>query len=98
LRSSTRLKRGIAHGAVLVALLCSAIVVAGDGNGKSVGVLPSPEELEASGAVIGQVTVVVGDVFDTSIDGEDGWLYRSANKLHIETRPKIIESQLLFKP
>ncbi len=98
MRSSTRLRRSITHGAVLMALLCSAIVVAGEGDGNGVGVLPSAEELEASGAVIGQVTVVVGDVFDTSIDGEDGWLYRSANKLHIETRPKIIEDQLLFKP
>jgi hypothetical protein len=98
LRSSTRLRRSGAHGALLMALLCSASVVAGEGDGKGVGGLPSPEELEASGAVIGQVTVVVGDVFDTSIDGEDGWLYRSANKLHIETRPKIIEDQLLFKP
>lgn len=98
MRSSTRLRRSIAHGALLMALLCSATVGAGEGDGNGVGVLPSPEELEASGAVIGQVTVVVGDVFDTSIDGEDGWLYRSANKLHIETRPKIIEDQLLFKP
>jgi len=98
LRSSTQLRRSVAQGALLLALLCSANVVAGEGDGKGLGVLPSPEELEASGAVIGQVTVVVGDVFDTSIDGEDGWLYRSANKLHIETRPKIIENQLLFKP
>ncbi len=97
MRSSTRLRRSVAHGALLMALLCSASVDAGEGGGKIVGGLPSPEELEASGAVIGQVTVVVGDVFDTSIDGEDGWLYRSANKLHIETRPKIIEDQLLFK-
>jgi len=98
LRSSNRQRRSIAHGTLLMALLCSASVVAGEGDGKGAGVLPSPEELEASGAVIGQVTVVVGDVFDTSIDGEDGWLYRSANKLHIETRPKVIEDQLLFKP
>ena len=71
---------------------------AGEDDDAGVGVIPSPEALEASGAVIGQVRVVVGDVFDTSIDGEDGWLYRAANKLHIETRPKIIEDQLLFKP
>lgn len=60
--------------------------------------LPSPEELEASGAVIGEVRIVVGDVFDTSVEGEDGWLYRAANKLHIDTRPRIIRDQLLFKP
>jgi hypothetical protein len=60
--------------------------------------IPPPAELEARGAVIGEVTVVVGDVFDTTIDGEDGWLYRTANKLHINTRPSVIRSQLLFQP
>jgi len=60
--------------------------------------VPSGEELEARGAVIGEVRVVVGDVFDTSIEGEDGWLYRTANKLHIETRGRVIRDQLLFHP
>ena len=60
--------------------------------------IPPPAELEARGAVVGKVTVVVGDVFDTTIDGEDDWLYRTANKLHINTRPSVIRSQLLFKP
>jgi hypothetical protein len=58
--------------------------------------IPSPQELEAAGAVIGKVKVVVGDVFDTSIVGEDGWLYRTANHLHIQTRPSVIRGQLLF--
>jgi hemolysin activation/secretion protein len=77
-------------------MLCGPPASAGEDEGG--GAIPSPEELEASGAVIGDIRVVVGDVFDTSIDGEDGWLYRTANKLHIETRPRVIEDQLLFKP
>jgi len=36
--------------------------------------IPSPEELEAAGAVIGTVTIVVGDVFATRVEGEGGWL------------------------
>jgi len=60
--------------------------------------IPSSEELDARGAVIGEVRVIVGDVFDTSIPGEDGWLYRTANKLHIDTREEVIRDQLLFKP
>jgi hypothetical protein len=60
--------------------------------------IPSSEELEARGAVIGEVRVLVGDVFDTSIPGEDGWLYRTANKLHIDTKEPVIRDQLLFKP
>ena len=59
--------------------------------------IPSPEELEAAGAVIGKVKIVVGDVFDTSAEGEGGWLYRTANHLHIQTRPSVIRDQLLFE-
>jgi len=47
--------------------------------------------------VIGEVHIRIGDVFDPSIPGESGWLYRAANKLHIETRPSVIRGQLLFK-
>ena len=61
-------------------------------------IVPSGEELEARGATVGAVRIVVGDVFDTSIEGEDGWLYRTANKLHIETRERVIRDQLLFRP
>jgi hypothetical protein len=60
--------------------------------------IPSPAELEARGAVIGEIRVVVGDVFDTSVEGEDAWLYRTANRLHIETRNEVVRDQLLFEP
>ncbi len=60
--------------------------------------IPSSQELEARGAVIGEIRVMIGDVFDTGIEGEDGWLYRTANKLHIETRESVVRDQLLFKP
>jgi hemolysin activation/secretion protein len=63
---------------------------------KPIGALPSGAELEAAGAVIGEIVINVGDVFDTSIKGEDGWLYRTANKLHISTKPSVIRGQLLF--
>jgi outer membrane protein assembly factor BamA len=60
--------------------------------------IPSSQELEARGAVIGEIRVVIGDVFDTKIEGEDGWLYRTANRLHINTRESVVRDQLLFKP
>ena len=60
--------------------------------------LPSSEELEARGAVVGEIRVVIGDVFDTSIEGEDSWAYRTANRLHIQTREYVVRDQLLFKP
>jgi hypothetical protein len=59
--------------------------------------IPSPEELEAQGAVIGRIAVVPQNIFDPSIKGESAWLYRTANKLHIKTRPGVIRGQLLFK-
>ena len=62
-----------------------------------VQVIPSPSELEAAGAVIGRIVIVTEDIFDPSIPGEDGWLYRTANKLHINTEPRIIREQLLFQ-
>src|SRR4029453_2726576 len=62
------------------------------------GWLPTPEQLEAEGAVIGEIRIVIGDVFDTRLKGERSWLYRTANKLHIETREATVRDQLLFKP
>lgn len=62
------------------------------------GWLPTPEQLEAEGAVIGEIRIVIGDVFDTRLKGERAWLYRTANKLHIETRQSTVRDQLLFKP
>ncbi len=59
--------------------------------------IPSPQELEARGAKVGKITILPGDVFDTSVEGEDGWLYRTANKLHMNTRPSVIRGQLLFE-
>jgi len=59
--------------------------------------LPTSAQLEAAHAVIGKISIDAGDVFDTSIKGEDGWLYRSANFLHINTRPDVIRGQLLFR-
>ena len=59
--------------------------------------IPSGAELEAAGAVIGEIRVTIGDVFDPTIKSEDKWLYRTANKLHISTRQPIVRNQLLFK-
>jgi outer membrane protein assembly factor BamA len=59
--------------------------------------LPTPEQLEAAHAVIGKIEIDAGDVFDTRIKGEGGWLYRTANTLHINTRPSVVRNQLLFK-
>ena len=59
--------------------------------------IPTGPELEAAGAVIGKIEIVIGDIFDPSIPGESAWVYRTANRLHINTRPKVVRSQLLFR-
>lgn len=58
--------------------------------------VPPPEELEAQHVRIGNVTIESRNIFDLDDPDEDKWLYRWANKLHVVTRPHVIESQLLF--
>jgi hypothetical protein len=64
----------------------------------SAGGIPSFAELEAAGAVIGEVRIAARDIFDLSDERENGWLYRGANALHIQTREWVVRRQVLFKP
>jgi hypothetical protein len=59
--------------------------------------LPSFRELEAAGARIGRIRIVTLNVFDTDDPAENNALFRLANRLHIVTRPKVIERALTFK-
>ncbi len=59
--------------------------------------LPDLEQLQAQGAVVGEIVIVNGDVFDTTLPAENNLLFRLANKLHIETRPEVVRGQLLFR-
>lgn len=59
--------------------------------------IPSFAELEAAGAVIGEVRIDTQDIFDMDDPRENYGLYRLLNKLHINTRPSVIKRQLLFR-
>ena len=59
--------------------------------------VPSFAELEAAGATIGEIRIVNADIFDLDDPKENNVLFRLANKLHIQTRPGVIERTLLFK-
>src|SRR5262245_42965697 len=59
---------------------------------------PSFAELEAAGAVIGDIRIAAENIFDTNDPKEDHPLFRWANALHIPTRPSVIRRALLFKP
>lgn len=58
--------------------------------------LPSDEELEAAGAVIGSIEIDPRNIFDESDVRERNGLFRLANKLHIRTQAATIRAQLLF--
>jgi hypothetical protein len=57
----------------------------------------SDEELVAAGARIGNVEIVIGDIFDVADPREDRWLFRLANRLHPTTRPWVVRAQALFE-
>lgn len=60
--------------------------------------IPSNEILEKNGAIIGEITFLVKDIFDNNNPKENGRLYRLVNKLHISTQPSTVSDLLLFKP
>jgi len=59
--------------------------------------LPGFRELEAAGAVIGEVRIQTDNIFDLADPKEDNPLFRLANAIHIKTRPGVIRRALLFK-
>ena len=53
--------------------------------------------MEARGLRIGAILIETYDVFDLNDPAENKLLYRLANRLHVQTRPQVIERQLLFR-
>jgi len=80
---------------LLAACVLGGPVAVGD---ESAPDIPDGEELEAAGAVIGNVEFERRNVFDLSNPDENNALYRLANRLHIVTRESVIRQQLLFSP
>lgn len=60
--------------------------------------LPDDATLEASGARIGEVRIRALDIFDTTKPAENTTLFRTANRLHLNTLESTIRDRLLFKP
>ena len=59
--------------------------------------LPTDAELEAQGARIGNVTILVKPIFDPTKPGENKALFRLADRWHKDSRQSAISPQLLFK-
>lgn len=59
--------------------------------------LPSLQELETVGAVVGRIHIRPQNIFDLEDPRENNRLFRFANLLHITTREEPIRRSLLFK-
>ena len=79
---------------VPIILLLNLAGVAAAGPGPAA--LPPDAELERAGALIGAIEIDCGSIFDESDPREDALLYRTANRLHVDTRESTIRAQLLF--
>lgn len=58
--------------------------------------VPGDDVLIANGAVIGEIYVQTDDIFDPDKPDEDRFVFQLANRLHVTTRPSVIEKRLLF--
>lgn len=81
---------------VCAAICCSSVPATAQDSVRA-GAVPSFAELEAAGAVIGEVRINAQNIFDLDDPEENSWLYRLANRLHIQTRPSVIRDSLLFR-
>lgn len=81
---------------VCAAICCSSVPATAQDSVRA-GAVPSFAELEAAGAVIGEVRINAQNIFDLDDPEENNWLYRLANRLHIQTRPSVIRESLLFR-
>ena len=77
---------------LLFAAFTAGYLLAAHGQQK----LPSLQELEAAGAVIGEIHIRPQNIFDLEDPRENNWLFRFANRLHVTTREEPIRRALLF--
>ena len=87
---STALRSG---GAMLFTTFC----LLQQAVGQETPPLPTFEQLEAEGAIVGEIRIDNQNIFDLDDPRENNALYRAANKLHIRTRPSVIRRALLFE-
>ena len=49
-------------------------------------------------AIIGEIEVYTLDIFDASRAGQNGFLFRTANDLHVTTKERVVRQRLLVRP
>ena len=82
---------------VLFLAFAASLVPAMDDEPDQQDAVPSFAELQDAGAVVGEIRVNTQNIFDLDDPKESNALFRLANKLHIGTRPGIIQHMVLFK-
>ena len=85
--------RRLAGLALVLSLSIATATAQESGEGRPI---PSFRELEAAGAIIGEIRINNQNIFDVDDPREDYALFRLANMLHIRTRPSVVRSALLF--
>jgi hypothetical protein len=65
-------------------------------SSRAVAGVPSDQELEALGAVIGDIYINNENIFDLEEKGDNTALFRLADRLHVKTRAGVVRNYLLF--
>lgn len=73
---------------------CAAALLAGLWAAR--GLAAAEVSTAAAPGRIGRVDVAIGEIFDTSKKEESSRFFRLVNRLHLRTRPIVIERELLF--
>src|SRR5262245_52235975 len=63
----------------------------------AIGWMLSLAEMEAAGAIIGEIRIRPQNIFDLTDPRENNFLYRIANGIHVTTREGVVRRTLLFK-
>jgi hypothetical protein len=69
-----------------------------DSNLPSSSTLAAPKSLLSPDAVIDEVIIQPGNIFDLNNPKENSYFYRLTDKLHVKTRSHVVGAQLLFSP
>ena len=90
-REAAMASRTVVAASFAIALLSALPAFPDEGAGAA-------PESAPGGAAVGEIRILRENIFDLEDPGEDNWLFRLANRLHVRTRPRVIEHQLLFRP
>jgi hypothetical protein len=84
-------------GLACAAIASCALAVHAAESPQGVPGIPTFAQLEAAGAVIGEIRIAPRNIFNLDDPREDYSLYGLVNRLHVTTRPIVIEQALLFR-